>query len=84
MKLYLISRTDGCDYDEYDSFVVAAENEESALKWCPEGKKLEEYDNVYRFGWGDWKPNRESLKIECIGEAYSLEEKVIHSSFIAA
>jgi len=31
MKLYLIERTDGIDYDEYDSFVVRSENKENIL-----------------------------------------------------
>lgn len=34
MKLYLVKRTDRVDYDEYDSFVVRAEDEESAYKVC--------------------------------------------------
>lgn len=37
MKLYLISRTDRVDYDEHDSFVVAANNEESAFGFSPYG-----------------------------------------------
>lgn len=32
MNIYLVSRTDDVDYDEYDSFVVVAENEDDALK----------------------------------------------------
>jgi len=34
MKLYLVTRNDETDYDEYDSFVVRAENEEEAIELC--------------------------------------------------
>ena len=34
MKLYLVERTDKIDYDEYDSYVVRANNVEDALKLC--------------------------------------------------
>jgi len=34
MNLYLIERTDEIDYDEYDAFVIAAENENDAHKFC--------------------------------------------------
>lgn len=30
MKLYMISRTEDIGYDEYDSFVIAAESQEQA------------------------------------------------------
>lgn len=31
MNLYLVKREDGADYDEYDAFVVRANNEQEAL-----------------------------------------------------
>lgn len=31
MKIYLVRRTDENDWDEYDAFVVVAENENEAL-----------------------------------------------------
>jgi hypothetical protein len=77
MKLYLLSRTDRVDYDEYDSFVVAAESEEEALKWFPRGNKSA--TNEYYDGW----VSKEDLKIECIGESNSSVEKVILASFNA-
>ena len=80
MKLYLISRTDDWSYDEYDSFVVAAESEESALEFSPRGHKPEE-DGYWHYS--GWTTNREDIKIECIGESNSLIEKVIISSFNA-
>lgn len=47
MNLYLITRNDGVDYDQYDSAVVAAPDEEDA-------KALIEQD---LYGWTntDWK-----------------------------
>ena len=41
MNLYLVSRTDTPDYDEYDAFVCAAENEEQALSLHPGGGTIE-------------------------------------------
>ena len=35
MKLFLVE-VDGCGYDEYDSFVVRAADEENALMACNE------------------------------------------------
>lgn len=70
MKLYLLIRTDGLEYDEFDAFVVAAENEENALKWQP---------SKYNFGW----TSKENIKIEYIGESNSPIEKVIIASFNA-
>lgn len=84
MKLYLISRTDkdAVRWDNYDSLVVAAENEESALDFHPRGQYyLTERDIRDRrfYGW----TSKEHLKIECIGESNGLVEKVIISSFNA-
>lgn len=82
MKLYFVTRTDDWGYDDFDSFVVAAESEENALKFHPHGKYFEEddyFDNGEVYQW----TSRENLKIECIGESYSKEEKVIIASFNA-
>lgn len=74
MRLYLISRTDSIDWNEYIEFVVSAENEECALNWYPDG------DSVNKGSWAMYKQKtveRENLKIEHIGESNSLVEKVI-------
>lgn len=34
MNLYKLERNDECDWDEYNGFVVRAENEKEALKLC--------------------------------------------------
>lgn len=41
MPLYLVSRTDGHDYDEYDAIVVRAGNEATALKIATHGDEDE-------------------------------------------
>jgi hypothetical protein len=81
MKLYLVSRTDLWSYDDYDSFVVAAESEENAKSYHPRGHLLREpgYSFDYDYCW----TSRENLKVEHIGESNSLVEKVIISSFNA-
>ena len=82
MKLYLVSRTDRWSWDDYDSFVVAAENEESVLDFHPKGQYyLTERDvrNGIYYGW----TSKQNINIECIGESNSLVEKVIISSFNA-
>jgi hypothetical protein len=80
MKLYLISRTDSIDWNEYIEFVVAAQSEENALKWFPNGELP---------SLGSWalyrqkEVKRENLEIEHIGESNSLVEKVITYSYNA-
>jgi len=34
MNLYLVKRTDECDYDEFDAFVVAATSAQEAEAMC--------------------------------------------------
>jgi hypothetical protein len=34
MKIYLVERTDKVGWDEFDAFVVRADNEEDAIKQC--------------------------------------------------
>lgn len=83
MKLYLVSRDDKWDYyDEYTSFVVAAENEENAKSYHPVGHLLREpgYHYDYDYKW----TNRNNLVVEHIGESNSLVEKVINSSYSPA
>jgi len=83
MKLYLISRTDNWGYDDFDAFVVAAENEESALEFHPIGRK--DYLDEEDISWGHYSgwTSKENIKVEYIGESNSLVEKVIISSFNA-
>ncbi len=42
MTLYLVNRTNGCSYDEYDGFVIAAPTQEEAIKLA-----LDKQDGVF-------------------------------------
>lgn len=60
MKIYLVSRIGEHDYDEYDAFVVHAEDEYKAKLV----KDLDEPDNNY----GSWVNKVEDLEVEYLGE----------------
>ncbi|GAA0641461.1 hypothetical protein GCM10009548_02080 [Streptomyces malaysiensis subsp. malaysiensis] len=47
MALYLVSRTDHHDYDEYDAIVVRAGDEATALKIATNGEEETYGDDVY-------------------------------------
>lgn len=54
MKLWILSRTDRVDYDEYDAFVVLAKDEASARKLAAEEDPNPTYcDRGY--DWADSK-----------------------------
>ncbi len=59
MKLYLISQNVNNEYDTYDSFVVCAENEESA-------KIVHPLDNERS---SRWVKNPDDITVEYLGEA---------------
>lgn len=82
MKLYLLTRTDGWSYNYYDFFVVAAEDENSALNFHPRGQYYLTKSDVDKKNYYGWT-SKENIKIECIGESYSPVEKVIITSFNA-
>lgn len=44
MKVYLVRRTDDIDYDEYDGYVVVAENPKKAKELCKWGTFVEPKD----------------------------------------
>jgi hypothetical protein len=70
MNIYLLSRKDDVGYDEYDSFVIASNSAEEAIRYDPSGRKIEafggklgywyenEFSNEKRFWeygeWGSW------------------------------
>lgn len=74
MFIYLVERTDHCDYDQYDSFVVAAETAKVARHAHPSGHK-----DVC----GEWPVDPADLKITKIGRAVGNVRGVINSSFNA-
>lgn len=86
--LYLVKRTDRIGYDEYDSFVVCAENEDEARRVSPDGEIFfkEGLPDAYRsyFKWV-WTDAIETLDVTCIGIASTSLKKrqVICSSYNA-
>ena len=72
LNLYFVKRTDHADYDEYDSYVVAAVSEEGALAMHP------------RCGWGGGWTTPENVVAKLLGVALpSIEGGIICSSFNA-
>lgn len=47
MALFLVSRTDRTDYDEYDAIVVRAGDEATALKIATNGNQRSKMDGSY-------------------------------------
>jgi len=67
MKLYLLERTDNCNYDEYDSAVVCAHDAADASTMHP-GSYLE--DPIRRLNgnrYDSWVSKPEMVKVTCIG-----------------
>lgn len=64
MKLWKISRPGICGCDEYDSAVVAAENEQAARKTHPNKYGREDPPDI----WNSWIP-KEQVVVELIGTA---------------
>ncbi|MEV0444039.1 hypothetical protein AB0I46_34495 [Streptomyces spectabilis] len=56
MALFLVSRTDHCDCDEYDAIVVRAGDEATALKVATNGRQREKLDGFY------WDPDFEGFR----------------------
>lgn len=84
MNLYLVSRTDSIGYDEYDSFVCAAESEEQARKMLPDDEwRMKEYVNGLIIC--EWTKDLNKIKVEYIGKADEkyTEPTVILASFNA-
>lgn len=95
MKIYLVERTDGIDYDEYDSFVCYAETSEQAKNMAPDpefhmwkdGVACYSYreQNPVAVGW-PWAKSLDNVLVREIGESLTQEAKageVILASFNA-
>lgn len=86
--LYLVKRTDKVTWDEYDSFVVCAENEDEARRVYPSGVMFfkdwmpEQSKRYFKSCWTD---KIETLEVICVGLASPLLEKrqVICASYNA-
>jgi hypothetical protein len=85
MKLYLVSRDDGCtSLDTYDSFVVAAESLAAARDTHPSGHTID-WKHPERNRSGCWVDRRSDLTVTCIGEArHTVKPGVVIASFNAA
>jgi hypothetical protein len=77
VNLYLCSQDQNEDYDTYDSFIGAFDNEEEAKNQHPEDNKE----------WGEgytWCTSPDAVKVVFIGEAdFNLPKGVILASFNA-
>lgn len=81
MRLYLVTRTDGVGYDEYDSFVIAAKNVNELRKLIKEDQPR---DGGWPYGlFADFTEGK--YETSCIGTAGRgiLDQEVIISSFNA-
>lgn len=65
MNLYLVSRTDSVDYDEYDAFVVAANNETEATLFL-----LQKHDKPSYSSW----PALNKTEVKLIGTTTAYTE----------
>ena len=78
MNMYLVKRQDLCSYDEYDSFVVIAENETEARNTHP---------SPYRESWNgkakmyDSWVNADDVIVEKIGYSDETKTRVVCASF---
>ena len=78
MNIYLISQTENNDLDTYDSAVVVAPDEATALIMHPNGQNSE-LDKYLAQSWV--KP--EHVKVQLIGTAIGEDRRVVCASFNA-
>ena len=83
MKLFLIEQDQNCDYDSYDSAVVAAPNEDAARTMNPSnGQPMKDED--WNKNYGSWCNGPEHVKVRYLGEAIDgVELGIVCSSFNA-
>jgi hypothetical protein len=73
MNIYLVSRTDEVDFDEYDAMVVIAKDEQSAKDFTIKETRRDA-----------WTLEESKLKVVLIGTAnHGLKEKIVLDSFNA-
>lgn len=81
MRIYKVERADMNGYDEYDSFVVVAEDEADAIRFHPGGEDLGESATNPN---GTWPVDLSKLGVTLIGEAApGIERGVVLASFNA-
>ncbi len=80
MRLYLLSRSDAANFDEYDAAVVCAEDEADARTISPSGEPFVEGEVR-----SSWALKSSDIICEEIGEANDTQTRgVILSSFVSA
>jgi hypothetical protein len=62
MNIYLVSRNDSVDYDQYDSAVVVAESPERAIEILKEA--YQEYERMLWHAWGNWDVSVQSVSLD--------------------
>jgi hypothetical protein len=62
MKIYKVERTDKWSYDDYDSFVCVAENEEQARWMVPDDYHERKDDGKIYFKYSDGREEKEPAK----------------------
>jgi hypothetical protein len=79
LPLFLVERTDTVEDGEYESFIVACEDEETARNTHPSGYTLTEDTYV-----GDWSPNHtQCVEVTLIASCSEyVRAEVVHTSYI--
>lgn len=77
MNLYLVSRTDEVDYDEFDSFVIATNTAEEARSTLPKWSDDPEWRCSVEYGW----TMPEHVQVRFIGVAH---QGIEHGEIICA
>jgi hypothetical protein len=68
MNIYLVERTDGADYDEYDAFVVLAETEEDAKNLGPTGIEID-WERAKNAKYLNWTNDISKITVQLLGKA---------------
>lgn len=71
MNLYLISRSDKVDWDEYRSAVVVAENADIARRMHPENGQVDYDDNCHTW------VSPEAVQVQYLGTSAESERRVV-------
>ena len=81
MNLYLISRHDRCDYDEYSDAIVAAKSEDEARLIHP--STLQDESWVTKKDYSSWVPPH-NVVVQLVGHATKeIKKGVVCASFHA-
>lgn len=92
MNIYLVSRTDSIGYDEYDSFIIACKDEETARNTYPSNFMNNEFavwngeNYVDSSGYpesGCWVDNPKKLEVKLLGKAAKGVNGILCASFNA-